>query len=175
MKIALSDWRKKDLEETLTACEQWPSFSWQGIEIDFKIPVHLSLQLSSKQGSLFIRGKIAADLELACSRCAEPFVLPIRCTLSEVVPLTQGDDSEEYWDSPVIDRTQDELDLSELSLQVLLENLPLQPLCRQDCRGLCPKCGQNLNDGDCGCQTNEIDPRLAVLGQLLRQDKQSEK
>ncbi len=175
MRILLRDWRKEDLEETLVASEQWPSLSWQGLDITFKTPVQLSFHLSGKQGSLFVRGKIAADIEMACSRCAEPFVLPIRCTLEEVIPLTAKDDPEGYWESPVIDREQDELDLTELGFQVLLENLPFQPLCRQDCRGLCPNCGQNLNYGDCHCQVEEIDPRLAVLSQLLRQDKQSDK
>ncbi len=175
MKIALSDWRAEALEETLTACERWPSLSWQGQQINFKTPVQLSWQLTGQKGSIFIRGKIATDLELACSRCAETFLLPMRCTLEEIVSLTPDPEQEEFWDTPIIDREQDELDLSALSLQVLLENLPLQPLCKADCRGLCPQCGQDLNKGDCDCQAEAIDPRLAILGQLLKPDKQTEK
>lgn len=176
MKLLLSDWRvADDLEQTLAASELWPSLTWQGQQIQFKGPVQLSFQLTKQPDSLLIRGEIAADLELACSRCLENFLLPVRCTLDEAIPLGVADDQEEHWDSPFIDRVQDELDLSELSLQVLLENLPLQPLCRRDCRGLCNTCGQDLNSGNCDCQTEEIDPRLAILGQLLRQDNQSKK
>ena len=49
---------------------------------------------------------------------------------------------------------------------ILLE-LPYKSLCREDCRGLCPMCGKNLNEGLCGCTHKSVDPRLAVLGQLL--------
>jgi uncharacterized protein len=49
---------------------------------------------------------------------------------------------------------------------VLLE-LPYKSLCREDCRGLCPLCGKNLNEGLCGCNRKSVDPRLAILGQLL--------
>lgn len=171
MKIALADWRTAvDLEQTLTASERWPSITWQGQKIDFKTPVQLSLQLAGQKGSLLVHGEITADLELACSRCTKNFLLPIRYQVDEVISLSDEDDQHEYWDSPFLDRERDELDLSGLSLQVLLENLPLQPLCRPDCRGLCPKCGRDQNSGSCDCQTEEIDPRLAILGQLLKQD-----
>jgi len=49
--------------------------------------------------------------------------------------------------------------------QVLLQR-PTHPLCREDCRGLCPRCGQNLNEGDCGCAEREVDPRWAPLAAL---------
>lgn len=171
MKLVLSDWRAaEDLQQTLAVSEQWPGLVWQGQQIQFKGPVQLSFQITGQQKSLLIRGEIEADLELACSRCAENFLLPIRCPLDETISLADEDDQEAF-----IDREQDELDLSALSLQVLLENLPLQPLCRQDCRGLCPSCGQDLNSGDCDCETDMIDPRLAILGQLLSQDNKSKK
>lgn len=176
MKLLLSDWRSADnVEQALTASELWPSLTWQGQEIRFKEPVQMSFQLTGQQESLLIRGEITAELELACSRCAEDFVLPLHFTMNEVIPLASEEDQDGYWNSSYLDRERDELDLSELSIQALLENLPLQPLCRQDCRGLCSICGQNLNSGDCGCQAETIDPRLAILGQLLNQDKQAKK
>lgn len=171
MKLVLSDWRiADDLQQTLAGSELWPSFNWQGQQIQFKGPVQLSFHITGQQQSLLIRGEVAADLELACSRCTENFLLPVRYPLDETISLADEDDQE-----VLVDRVQDELDLSELSLQVLLENLPLQPLCRHDCRGLCPNCGQDLNSGDCDCETDAIDPRLAILGQLLRRDNQSKK
>lgn len=171
MKLALGDWRAaEDLQQTLAVSEQWPNLNWQGQQIQFKGPVQISFQITGQQKSLLIRGEVAADLELACSRCTENFLLHVRCPLDETISLADEDDQEVF-----IDREQDELDLTDLGLQVLLENLPLQPLCRQDCRGLCPSCGQDLNSGDCDCETDTIDPRLAILGQLLRQDNKSKK
>ena len=49
----------------------------------------------------------------------------------------------------------------------LLLALPTKHLCREDCRGLCPHCGKNLNEGLCGCREDKVDPRLAVLAQLM--------
>ena len=49
----------------------------------------------------------------------------------------------------------------------LLLALPTKHLCREDCRGLCPRCGKNLNEGLCGCREDKVDPRLAVLAQLM--------
>lgn len=171
MKLLLSDWRVAEhLQQTLAVSELWPSLNWQGQQIQFKGPVQLSLQITGQQKSLLLRGEIAANLELACSRCAEDFLLPMRCVVDETISLADEDEQELF-----VDRAQDELDLSELGLQVLLENLPLQPLCRPDCRGLCSLCGQNLNRGNCDCETDPIDPRLAILGQLFRQDDQSKK
>ncbi len=176
MKLLLSGWRSADVvQQTLMASELWPSLKWQGQEIRFKEPVQLSLELTGEQGSLLVRGEIAAELELACSRCAEDFVLPMRLTMNEVIPLASDEDQDGCWNFAYLDRERDELDLSELSIQVLLENLPLQPLCSQECRGLCPICGKNLNSGDCDCQVETIDPRLAILRQLLNQNQQAKK
>ena len=59
------------------------------------------------------------------------------------------------------------LDVSELAESDIILALPSKFLCKQDCRGLCPRCGKDLNDGDCDCDTREIDPRLESLKQLL--------
>jgi uncharacterized protein len=57
----------------------------------------------------------------------------------------------------------DELDLNELAREQILLSLPEQMFCREDCRGLCPACGKDLNDGECDCGSDEIDPRWAAL------------
>jgi hypothetical protein len=60
----------------------------------------------------------------------------------------------------------DELDLSQLAREQILLNLPEQVLCREDCKGICPTCGKDLNEGDCKCGEDEIDPRWAALKDL---------
>ncbi len=172
MQISLSDWREVDgQEQTVTESELWDSVTFQGQTIGFKGPVQLSFHLTSSGSSLLVRGEIAAEMELTCSRCTAPFVQPVRYKVSEIIPLNPGDDPDGYWTSLFLDQETDELDLSEFSLMVLLENFPLQPLCRRDCRGLCTVCGQDLNQGDCDCATDQIDPRWAKLGQLLEKGK----
>lgn len=59
------------------------------------------------------------------------------------------------------------LDLDELVFGEVYMNLPMKYLCSDTCKGICSKCGKNLNEGECGCPTKEIDPRLAKLAELL--------
>ena len=59
------------------------------------------------------------------------------------------------------------LDIDELVYAETVSNLPMKHLCREDCKGICQKCGKNLNEGECGCPSKEIDPRLAALAELL--------
>jgi uncharacterized metal-binding protein YceD (DUF177 family) len=62
------------------------------------------------------------------------------------------------------------IDLAPLTREALLLNLPLAPLCREDCAGLCPRCGADLNAGPCGCGSDERDPRWAILDVLKEED-----
>ncbi|MBQ3378645.1 MAG: DUF177 domain-containing protein [Clostridia bacterium] len=73
-------------------------------------------------------------------------------------------------DAVVIDSS-GRLDVNELVLSLLVMQLPMKVLCREDCRGLCPKCGRDLNEGECGCDKHEVDPRLLKLKELLDNDK----
>ena len=62
----------------------------------------------------------------------------------------------------------DLLDITEPVRESLLLAVPLQSLCREDCRGLCPVCGADRNEGDCGCDATTVDPRLAALKQFIK-------
>ena len=65
-----------------------------------------------------------------------------------------------------------ELDVDEPLLEELILGFPNKLLCEEDCPGLCPKCGKPRREGDCGCPTKEIDPRLAILATLFDKDKE---
>ena len=60
------------------------------------------------------------------------------------------------------------LDVDGLIYSEVVVNLPMKHLCKDDCEGICPKCGKDLNEGDCGCPAKEIDPRLQALADLLK-------
>ena len=79
-----------------------------------------------------------------------------------VLSLEKEEDSGEY-----IQVDDYKLDLDELIRTDILLELPTKFLCKEDCKGLCPTCGKNLNEGACNCQTHQIDPRLEVLKQLI--------
>ena len=106
---------------------------------------------------------ITFDFFGICDRCAEDFEREYTFTLDKVVVshLENEDDDEGY-----IITENNILDLDDLVYQEIQLFLPHKMLCNDDCKGLCPKCGKNLNKGQCDCE-KEVDPRLAALLQLL--------
>lgn len=113
-------------------------------------------------GALTLRGTLSASLRCVCDRCAAEFDREVSYPLD--IPLASELQDEENPDYFLLDG--DELDLEELLETVFILNMDTRFLCRDDCKGLCSRCGENLNEGPCGCRT-ESDPRLAVLEQLL--------
>jgi uncharacterized protein len=126
--------------------------------------------IRTSQG-LLVQGTLQTEVEITCSRCLSlfsyPLILNIEEEFSPVIdvltgnPLSLPDEPGSF--------TIDEyhiLDLTEAIRQYAVLAIPMKPLCREDCAGLCPICGQNLNLGDCGCQPPEADPRWAKLRKL---------
>jgi uncharacterized protein len=118
-----------------------------------------------------LSGKIKTELETECSRCLSP----INSTLD--FSFKVGFVTEDVYQNELETELDDEdlelsiydgekIDLNELAQEQILLNLPTQVLCKNDCKGLCPKCGVNLNEKTCDCQTKEIDPRWANLKNL---------
>ena len=101
-------------------------------------------------------------LDLACDRCGKEFSREKVVKLDSLV--AQELEDEENDEILLLDGT--ELDLDHVVTEAFVLAMDTKNLCSDDCKGLCAKCGANLNDGPCGCRP-EVDPRLAVLAQLL--------
>lgn len=113
-------------------------------------------------GALTLRGTLSAAMRCVCDRCAAEFDREVSYPLD--IPLASELQDEENPDYFLLEG--DELDLEELLETVFILNMDTRFLCRDDCKGLCSRCGKNLNEGPCDCR-KESDPRLAVLEQLL--------
>ena len=111
---------------------------------------------------MVVQGTIQTSGKYTCSRCLSPVSVDRKETLSEVY----GTEAELPED--VLPYNGEYIDLTETIRETLILSEPMRVLCRPDCKGLCPQCGANLNDGPCSCPTDKIDPRLEVLAQLLR-------
>ena len=99
-----------------------------------------------------------------CSRCGEGFDFSHSFRIERpVARKLVADENDEY----ILTDEDGFIDLSAVFNDELLLELPTKLLCREDCKGLCPKCGKDLNKGSCNCPTKEIDPRLEVLKALL--------
>lgn len=130
------------------------------------------VRLMHTNAGVLATGELTGEAEVSCARCLNPVPVSIEVQLEEVfVPtidmitgrsVKPDEDDEALW----IDEHHI-LDLAEVLRQDVLLELPVHVLCSDDCRGLCPNCGQNLNEGACGCQP-DIDPRWSGLSDLLK-------
>ncbi len=127
--------------------------------------------IRSERGVLVMAELDLAPVDVLCSRCLELFETPVSVQFDEEYVLDHdpvtGRRVEVEADDFRIDR-QRHLDLSEAVRQYEESALPLRPLCRTDCRGLCPNCGHNLNTGPCGCAAAANDDRWSTLSALQK-------
>ncbi|MGI5962524.1 MAG: YceD family protein [Lawsonibacter sp.] len=130
-------------------------------------PVFVQGCVTNHAGALVLEGSATSELDLVCDRCGKAF------SREKVVPLdylvAQELEDEENVDILLLEGTQ--LDLGQAVTEAFVLAMDTKNLCSDDCKGLCAKCGADLNNGPCGCKP-EVDPRLAVLAQLL--DKETE-
>jgi uncharacterized protein len=122
-----------------------------------------SVTLTRTPQGLYAEGRLNAVAATQCVRCLTPFNQSLSSHISDLFiyppenapegALTVGDDVH--------------LDLAPVVREDMFLSMPIRALCRPDCKGLCPNCGQNWNEADCDCEEDERDPRLAILNQLL--------
>ena len=127
------------------------------------------LHLECDQADVLVTGEIRATVPQICGRCLEPFPAAVRAAVDvRVVPRpTTGDSVELAADDLDVDfYEKDELNLAALVETETALALPMKPLCREGCLGLCPVCGANKNQVACACRPAPPDPRLAVLRDL---------
>ena len=130
-------------------------------------PVQAEGRVTNHAGALVLEGSARSLLELQCDRCGKSFSREKRVALDSLV--AQELEDEENDDILLLDGT--ELDLGEAVSTAFILAMDTKNLCSDDCKGLCAKCGADLNLGPCGCGP-DVDPRLAALAQLL--DKEAE-
>ena len=146
--------RKYDLDEG-------PLLLGDDLKVDF---LRGTLRLMHTNEGILVQGRLTTQVELECVRCLEPFTYQLSFRLAErFLPASAAALDEDSF--PISD--DNSVDLDEPIRETILLDLPMHAVCHPDCRGLCPQCGQNLNLGQCDCQKEEIDPRLAILKQLL--------
>ncbi len=127
-------------------------------------PLRGQFRASHTTQGIMIRGRLYSNAVVDCARCNEPFEYKVTLELDDHFYLRDEGppDAFRISDAGV-------LDLGPLVREEAISAVPMQPICRPDCQGLCIDCGQNLNEADCGCDEQLIDPRFAVLQQLLTQ------
>ncbi len=128
----------------------------------FEKPVKVIGKVGNKTGIVELEAVADYELDINCDRCAKPITVPVKTEINHTLVTHLNDE------------TNDELllisdlrfDLDEIVTEDVFLNLPAKFLCSDDCKGMCFKCGKDLNSGSCSCE-KDIDPRLEALKQLL--------
>lgn len=134
-------------------------------------PLRVSLAISRHGKEVLVRGKVALDVGLECSRCLGSFSTSLESELERYLeerPDGGGDEEEDFTDEEIdVDPLEKGvIDLREMIAEQIHLSLPVKPLCGEDCRGLCPRCGVDWNTETCSCAGGETDPRWEALKQL---------
>ena len=164
IKFNVADIKKKLMGETSFQLELQPAdlnISQEDLPIIGKISVKGNIENAGDV--LLMKGELKAKVKRVCSRCLKEFETP-----------TEAHVEERYFPADTSDLPEDALiykfdivDITEALREGLILAEPVQPLCKADCKGLCPVCGADRNVVDCHCDTRTIDPRLQKLAELL--------
>ena len=131
--------------------------------------VHGKIRLAGNE--VFLNGHVDTRAQVECDRCLQPVEIPVSADFeleyisgseyetSAAVELTEAEMSVSVFDGKAID-------VDEIVKEQILLAVPTRMLCREDCKGICPQCGTDLNAGKCDCVTDDIDPRWAALKTL---------
>lgn len=138
-------------------------------------PVVLAAEIVKDRDQFRLVGGVKTALELVCSRCLEPFQVALDEGFDVLfLPHSQapGADDEAVEDDDLTTAYYRDhvIDLGQLMQEQCYLAVPMKPLCRDDCRGLCPQCGTSLNAASCGCTTSWLEPPLSGLRTLLKKD-----
>ena len=115
---------------------------------------------------LLVQAKMHATLLTECVRCLKGYAQPLNIDFTELYAFT----NKSVTDSGLMLPEDAHINLAPLAREYMHLDIPIKPLCSPDCKGLCPVCGENLNEIDCGHKPEDSDPRLAVLRSLLEND-----
>ncbi len=136
-----------------------------------KKPVRLRIRHLGDR-KLLVEGNAEITLSIPCSRCLEPVRTPFHLKIEDELDMNKSEEErvndldEQHYVSGY------HLDVDQLLCNELLLNLPMKVLCKEDCKGICNRCGANLNLGTCSCDRSSPDPRMSVIQDLFQQFKE---
>lgn len=130
-------------------------------------PVSGQMRIYRLDQEVFVTGDLETAVEQTCCRCLGAFELPLHANVSytfqpEGEPQPEEQELKEE-DTRISFYTRSEIDLAPIAIEQIQLAIPMKPLCGPECRGLCPACGANRNEGDCGCKEEKVGERFAVL------------
>ena len=173
MKLDLRDLETFPARRRLETDAAGFDFAFDGIVGADYLSVELTIQKSGEE--YFCQGKVRARVRVECARCLETFAQEIATPVDFIVCAkethqTQSGDGADDEDYVFFEGGSTVADLTPLVRQAVVLEVPMMPLCSEECQGLCPKCGTNLNHGSCDCRDEAVDERWEALKGLSGDD-----
>ena len=128
------------------------------------VDVQGTIAVSVTEDGVVLDGRIKALTQLSCSRCLDPYWQPLEINFTEMFSYHPVEDEDDLEHRLPADGS---IDLTPIIRDYAILDIPISQVCKPECKGLCPLCGGNLNEEDCGHRQESIDPRLAGLKELL--------
>lgn len=133
-------------------------------------PLNVDLSAQYEGGIVKVRGEISSQLVMSCSRCLSPVKETVLLPINEEFRLVTKEEAIKLSaDEEINSVTDEKVDLTPYVEETFVMYLPFAPLCDEACKGLCPTCGNNRNEQQCGCDQEKLDPRLAGLKDFFKQ------
>ncbi|AOR24913.1 YceD family protein [Clostridium taeniosporum] len=159
MKIRVSDLiSRKERSKKIDYKFEIPKFEFEGDVITPVSKCEVSGVITSDKDIVIMKAKVTCTLEMNCSRCLDTFIYPIDIDIEERFANNNSLENED-----VIIVLDDILDIAQVVESNIISSLPIQRLCKSDCKGLCQECGANLNKESCSCNNDDVDIRFDVL------------
>ncbi len=131
----------------------------------FEEPFNVDGTITNNTKSLELKAKVEGKCRVHCARCGKPFCVSVKFRMNENLISEESSVAE---DDEAVVFSGEKLDITDIVLNNFLMNVSGKYLCNENCKGLCHKCGKDLNEGDCDCDTEDIDPRWAGLQEIMK-------
>jgi uncharacterized protein len=169
MKILINVKKLVDYDEVYEEHEsdyRLEDFKLFGEDVIFRKPVHANFHLTRVRSGILMDGNIETTVELTCVRCLKRFEQQIEAEIHEAYSLPGMEENFEGYDDIYPIESQTDIDIEPALHSNIVVNIPTNPICSSDCKGICPICGADLNETSCNCSEEKIDPRLEILKKL---------
>ncbi len=157
---------KSGASQEVSFSENWKEIAGYPDVVVFLEPVKIEGILTNESGIMVLEATGQTEVELQCSRCLAPIQVKINFKLNEKFTSAGifNEETENF--------SGDCINLTDVIRRNMIAAMPIKVLCKEDCKGLCPKCGQDLNQKECGCDTTYFDPRFESLRALFKIDEE---
>lgn len=166
MKVNLSNLIKgNDYQINLDDTFEIDEIKTEGNDIKFNKPVEISGGIYNTDDNIYLQAKVSFEYTTNCARCLKNITKEQVTMLDYKIEL-ENDEESSSEDELILEKG-NVLNLKEPIISSIILSLPMKTVCTDNCKGICPNCGKDLNKGDCDCKVDNIDPRLAKLKKLM--------